>query len=87
MELENALARLRLADEHIARGLELIERQLGTVHQLKRDGHDAVSAIELLQELRVSLESMVQHRQIIEETIEIIRLRGGYRTTSDADRP
>ncbi|MFC0398789.1 hypothetical protein [Paraburkholderia rhizosphaerae] len=73
-ELERELDRLRVADAHIARRRNLIERQLRTVHELARDGHDTGSAIRLLQELRRSLEAMVEHRAVIQETIEMLRL-------------
>lgn len=74
MEIEQELGRLRVADEHIAKGRDLIERQLETVHQLKRNGHDATPAIRLLRETRASLEAMIEHRAVIEETIAMIRL-------------
>ncbi|CAD6536917.1 hypothetical protein ACFQ3P_19225 [Paraburkholderia sabiae] len=74
MDLEQQLGNLRLADEHIARGRSLIEHQLETVHKLKLSGDDAESAIELLREMRVSLEAMMDHRAVIEETIEMIRV-------------
>ena len=74
MDLEQQLGNLRLADEHIARGRRLIEHQLQTVHKLKLKGDDADSAITLLQEMRVSLEAMMEHRAVIEETIAMIRI-------------
>jgi hypothetical protein len=73
MKLDEELGNLRIADEHIARGRNLIEQQLETVHKLKLRGDDPDSAITLLRELRLSLEAMMEHRAVIEETIAMIR--------------
>ena len=39
---------LALAEAHIRRGAEHIERQRGRVAELERDGHDATQARQLL---------------------------------------
>jgi len=79
MDLEHELQQLHLADQHIARGRNLIECQMRTIHKLQRDGHDTSQAVRLLNELRASLEAMMEHRAVIQETVKLMELQGSRR--------
>jgi hypothetical protein len=61
--LDKADADIKLAHERIAHQTALIE-------ELKRDGHDITTAVELLSVLKGTLEAMLAYRMTIVEQIE-----------------
>lgn len=72
MDYTMTLRHLHEAEGHVAQGERLIIEQEARIVELDRDGHDTVTAHELLANLRASQVQHVEHRnRILQELKEL----------------
>ncbi|HEY2024044.1 hypothetical protein [Paraburkholderia sp.] len=72
MNLQKEFESLAKAEEDIRLADERIEQQRRLTEQLKRDGHDTSTALEVLTVLCETREAMVNHKELIVEHIRRI---------------
>jgi hypothetical protein len=70
MTMATAQDHLAEADRHIADAERRIERQRAVIERLRADGHDIVTAKELLNSMLRTLEAMHEHRRTIESELD-----------------
>jgi hypothetical protein len=70
MNINDEQAALAKADVDIKLAVERIAHQTALIDELKRDGHDVTTAVELLSVLKGTLEAMLAYRMTIVEQIE-----------------
>lgn len=69
--------RLRMAEQHVARGNELLQHQQDIVDELERDGHDTRQARSLLRTLAETQEMHIVDRNRLRAEIEAEKRNGG----------
>jgi hypothetical protein len=65
MDRQAEVLHLEVADAHIERAVKLIDRQLGIINELSKNGVDLTTAKNQLHGFEGALTTMLQHRTII----------------------
>ncbi|MDR5763474.1 hypothetical protein [Caballeronia sp. LZ035] len=69
MNIDDEKQVLAKADRDIEQARSRIARQSEIVEELRRDGHNTETAVDLLATLQGTLKAMIEHRQLIVEHI------------------
>jgi hypothetical protein len=69
MEPELVRKHLILAEQHVSRGEELLERQRALIRELERDGHDVRNAYKLLVQLERTQTLHIEDRDRLRDEI------------------